>query len=246
MRQLAPKLDLLDLLTCAAKLEDKGAVGTSFLARVCELLGLMAEMPDDGPPAAVVNHQIRELTINLRIFYVLFFVSCSGMRKHSDTKLPASHIQRWTIRRKATLLGAIRSGVLTLEQARRRYDLSVEELRAWELVRPMQKTDVFGISPASARRLIVSRIRPTPLGRLGPIRWGYARNRGFLARGWLYGLRDRAPVLADCRPDGRKKICLVRGTKRLQSVVLISVIQTRFTFQNSGPVNSNFPARLLR
>ena len=28
--------------------------------------------------------------------------------------------------------------------------------------------------------------------------------------------------------------------------VLISVIQARLTFQNSGPVNSNFPARLLR
>src|ERR1700680_4595353 len=54
-----------------------------------------------------------------------------------------------------------------------------------------------------------------------------------------------APVLADCRLTD-KKICLVRGTRRLQSVVLISVIQTRFTFQNSGPVNSNFPARLLR
>jgi len=26
----------------------------------------------------------------------------------------------------------------------------------------------------------------------------------------------------------------------------ISVIQTRLTFQNSGPVNSNFPVRLLR
>ena len=65
-------------------------------------------------------------------------------------------------------------------------------------------------------------------------------------RGWL----DAATTCFSASPrrlppDGRK-LCLVRGTKRLQSVVLISVTHTRFTFQNSGPVNSNFPARLLR
>ena len=71
------------------------------------------------------------------------------MRKQSDTKLPGTpRIRRWTIRRKAALLGAIRSGVLTLEQARRRYALSVDELRAWE--RDFEQHGVYATSDASA------------------------------------------------------------------------------------------------
>ena len=54
------------------------------------------------------------------------------MRKRGYAKLPASNTRRWTIRHKAALLAAIRSGELTLEQARTRYSLSVEELDAWE------------------------------------------------------------------------------------------------------------------
>jgi hypothetical protein len=54
------------------------------------------------------------------------------MRNCGDTKLPALHTRRWTIRRKAAVLEALRDGAITSEQARRRYALSVEELRAWE------------------------------------------------------------------------------------------------------------------
>jgi hypothetical protein len=65
------------------------------------------------------------------------------MRKRGDTELPALHSRRWTIRRKAAVLEALRSGVLTLEQAAERYALSVEELRAWE--RDFEHHGLYGL-----------------------------------------------------------------------------------------------------
>jgi uncharacterized protein DUF1153 len=65
------------------------------------------------------------------------------MRKRGDTELPALHSRRWTIRRKAAVLEALRSGVLTLEQAAERYALSVEELRAWE--RDFERHGLYGL-----------------------------------------------------------------------------------------------------
>ena len=49
-----------------------------------------------------------------------------------ELQLPPTTIRRWTIRRKAALLEALRSGALTVEKASQRYALSLEELRAWE------------------------------------------------------------------------------------------------------------------
>ena len=54
------------------------------------------------------------------------------MRNRGETELPPPNTRRWTIRRKAAVLDALRSGALTIEQARARYALSVEELRTWE------------------------------------------------------------------------------------------------------------------
>ena len=54
------------------------------------------------------------------------------MRRRGETELPPINTRRWTIQRKAAVLQALRDGVLTLEQARERYALSVEEIRAWE------------------------------------------------------------------------------------------------------------------
>ena len=36
------------------------------------------------------------------------------------------------VRRKAAVVAAVRAGVITLEEARRRYQLSEEEFRAWQ------------------------------------------------------------------------------------------------------------------
>ena len=53
------------------------------------------------------------------------------MRNQDETELPPPNTRRWTIRRKAALLRALVSGALTIEDASRRYALSLEELRAW-------------------------------------------------------------------------------------------------------------------
>ena len=65
------------------------------------------------------------------------------MRKRDETELPALNTRRWTIRRKAALLQALRSGALTLDQARDRYALSVEEIRAWE--RDLERHGLYGL-----------------------------------------------------------------------------------------------------
>ena len=40
--------------------------------------------------------------------------------------------ERWTMRRKATLVFAVRSGRISIEEASRMYKLSVDELLTWE------------------------------------------------------------------------------------------------------------------
>lgn len=46
--------------------------------------------------------------------------------------LPPSNTRRWVARRKATVVAAVRSGLITLDEACRRYTLSVEEYLSWE------------------------------------------------------------------------------------------------------------------
>jgi hypothetical protein len=65
------------------------------------------------------------------------------MRKRGKIELPPQHTQRWTFRRKAALLQGLRSGTLTFEQARERYALSIDELRAWE--RDFQRHGLYGL-----------------------------------------------------------------------------------------------------
>lgn len=46
--------------------------------------------------------------------------------------LPPPGVQRWVTRRKAEVVAAVRSGILTLEDACQRYELSKEEFAGWE------------------------------------------------------------------------------------------------------------------
>jgi len=48
------------------------------------------------------------------------------------TELPPVTTTRWVTRRKAAVVAAVRKGVLTLEEACRRYQLSVEEFTSWQ------------------------------------------------------------------------------------------------------------------
>jgi Protein of unknown function (DUF1153) len=46
--------------------------------------------------------------------------------------LPPANTTRWVTRRKAAVVAAVREGVLTLEDACKRYHLSVEEFNSWQ------------------------------------------------------------------------------------------------------------------
>ena len=46
--------------------------------------------------------------------------------------LPPANTRRWVIRRKAEVVAAVRGGLITLEEACQRYQLSVEEFLAWQ------------------------------------------------------------------------------------------------------------------
>lgn len=46
--------------------------------------------------------------------------------------LPSPNTKRWVIRRKAEVVAAVRGGLLTLDEACKRYRLSVEEFLSWQ------------------------------------------------------------------------------------------------------------------
>ncbi len=46
--------------------------------------------------------------------------------------LPPPDTKRWVIRRKAEVVAAVRGGLLSIDEACRRYTLSVEEFLSWQ------------------------------------------------------------------------------------------------------------------
>ena len=46
--------------------------------------------------------------------------------------LPPPNTKRWVVRRKAEVVAAVRGGLLSLEDACRKYTLSVEEFLSWQ------------------------------------------------------------------------------------------------------------------
>jgi hypothetical protein len=54
------------------------------------------------------------------------------VRKSLVTVLPSPETRRWGARRKATVVAAVCSGMITLEEACCRYQLSEEEFFAWQ------------------------------------------------------------------------------------------------------------------
>ena len=46
--------------------------------------------------------------------------------------LPPPTTKRWVIRRKAEVVAGVRSGLISLEEACRRYKLSIEEFLSWQ------------------------------------------------------------------------------------------------------------------
>jgi hypothetical protein len=57
--------------------------------------------------------------------------------------LPPPNTKRWVIRRKAEVVVAVRGGLLSIEDACRRYNLTAEEFRAWQ--RGMERFGLAGL-----------------------------------------------------------------------------------------------------
>lgn len=55
-----------------------------------------------------------------------------GGRALTLQDLPPPETKRWVSRRKAEVVAAVRHGLLSLEDACRRYNLSVEEFLSWQ------------------------------------------------------------------------------------------------------------------
>jgi hypothetical protein len=62
--------------------------------------------------------------------------------------LPPANTQRWVIRRKAEVVAAVRGGLLSLEEACDRYQLTSEEFIAWQ-----QSIDRHGMAGLRTTRL---------------------------------------------------------------------------------------------
>ena len=50
----------------------------------------------------------------------------------TDNTLPSPDTKRWVARRKAVIVNAVHNGAISIEDACRRYQLSVEEFRSWQ------------------------------------------------------------------------------------------------------------------
>jgi transposase-like protein len=73
------------------------------------------------------------------------------------TELPPPNTRRWVPRRKAAVVAAVSSGLITIEEACRRYHMSEEEFIAWRCA-----FENFGISGLRAGRIQQPRGRGPP------------------------------------------------------------------------------------
>ena len=63
--------------------------------------------------------------------------------------LPASNTKRWVVRRKAKVVAAVRGGLITLDDACKLYNLSLDEFLSWQ--RLMDKHGINGLRATRAR-----------------------------------------------------------------------------------------------
>jgi hypothetical protein len=72
-----------------------------------------------------------------------------------STGLPPANTTRWVIRRKALVVAGVRDGVISLEEACNRYNLSVEEFQTWQ-----RQIERYGLPGLRATRLQDYRLAP--------------------------------------------------------------------------------------
>jgi hypothetical protein len=64
--------------------------------------------------------------------------------------LPSPNTKRWVIRRKAEVVAGVRCGLITLEEACRRYSLSMDEFLTWQ--RQLEDHGMAGLRATRLRR----------------------------------------------------------------------------------------------
>ena len=79
-------------------------------------------------------------------------------------ELPPPDTKRWVARRKAVVVDAVRSGAISLDEACRRYELSLEEFVAWQ-----RAIESHGVAGLRVTRLQI--YRDTPPARLAKPRY---------------------------------------------------------------------------
>jgi hypothetical protein len=79
-------------------------------------------------------------------------IDVSAFPPASAVELPPPNTKRWVVRRKAVVVAAVRSGALSLQEACRRYNLSVEEFLAWQ-----RSIDRYGVPGLRVTRLQIYR-----------------------------------------------------------------------------------------
>jgi hypothetical protein len=70
-------------------------------------------------------------------------VELLSLRAPTVDNLPLPNTKRWVVRRKAAVVAALRSGMITMEEALRRYQLSEEEFVFWQ--RAFEAHDLAGL-----------------------------------------------------------------------------------------------------
>ena len=70
-------------------------------------------------------------------------------------ELPPPDIKNWTARRKAVVVEAVRIGMISVQEACMRYDLTVEEFRSWQ--RTVEQHGIPGLRTTTARIVIKGR-----------------------------------------------------------------------------------------
>jgi transposase-like protein len=75
--------------------------------------------------------------------------------KTAVVELPPPDTKRWTARRKAAVVAAVSSGMITIDEACRRYALSVEEFLSWR--NTIQRHGVQGLQTTKLQNYRYSR-----------------------------------------------------------------------------------------
>lgn len=79
----------------------------------------------------------------------LFIVGPLGERLQREN-LPPRETTRWVVRRKAEVVAAVNSGLLSVREACDRYSLSLEELASWQ--RSVDREGMLGLTRRSVQQ----------------------------------------------------------------------------------------------